>query len=384
MPTPVSNYLGSGARSRFAITLLEKVVWLALGVLLPLVCFGIAAPHYPSEPEWQKGGWGRYIAFIPDGRAGFPFYPLLIYSMVSLFMLVIRPASSRLVVVRLGLYTGIVLGLQYTVIQAAALSDSPTALDSKFICLLVISLASNLVLVGILKVLQRIPKMRPALLAVVAAITIAAMVISGFIARGIIGVGRPFAIAAVLLLLVAPAWSVGIYAWAAFVARRLHRQSSGEHSGAAVRIASWIGWLIAYTAAWKWSITNAVAMYAALPTSAPGCYVATAATNGHPTFVGSTAVRAADGSVFHANLQLRRLKCVEIALMTVCPLGHRRVRRLYDFLGPRLADVISVHPTLADIAFALLKPVEWIAFGLLIAWVPQVRALAKTLYRQTC
>jgi hypothetical protein len=144
---------------------------------------------------------------------------------------------------------------------------------------------------------------------------------------------------------------------------------------------AWTTWLASYAVAWKWSITNAVALYAALPTAAPGCYIATAAASGHTKFVGSAPVRTADGSTFPANLQLRRLKCVELAVASICPVGHRFIRRIYDRIGPPLARLIAPHPLLADLAFAILKPLELLTFGLLITCAPEVRLKMNGLYR---
>lgn len=366
MPIPVLGYQTPGSQSsRSSFTVLERVLYSALGVVLPVVCFVIAFRGYPPEPDWQKGGWDRYLLFVPDGRVGFPFYPLLIYSMSALCLLVYRPGLSRLLAVRLGLYAGIVMSLQYTYIQALAF-------EPQIVLALLVGLATNFILLGFLKLLERIPRIPIVLIAVTVALVSVAVIVA-----------TRFTLAGIVILIFAPAWCAGVYVKATLVARRLHREAGATPAGPAALIASWLAWLSAYAAAWKWSIINAVAYYATLPPTHSGCYIATAAAAGHPGFVGSTAVRAADGSVFRVNAQLRRLKCVEIALAAAWPAGHRRIRRAYDFAGPPLARIIALHPLLADLAFAGLKPFEWIAFGLLATAAPEVRRAACTLYSPT-
>lgn len=88
--------------------------------------------------------------------------------------------------------------------------------------------------------------------------------------------------------------------------------------------------------------------------------------------------------LFLASWQLRRLKCVEIALAAICPAAHRSIRLVYDFIGPPLARVIGVHPLLADLTFVALIPMEWITYGLLIVAVPQVRPFAHQIYPAEC
>jgi len=71
---------------------------------------------------------------------------------------------------------------------------------------------------------------------------------------------------------------------------------------------------------------------------------------------------------------------VEIAIHSVCPLGHRAIRRIYDNAGPPFSRLIAMHPVIADIAFVLLKPIEWLLFGSLIVVVPEVRAAIQRVY----
>jgi len=118
-------------------------------------------------------------------------------------------------------------------------------------------------------------------------------------------------------------------------------------------------WLGVWFAAWRLSVIVMLEKYMQLPTQPPQrCYVATAAARGHARFVGSTFVVSHDGTRIAVNAQLRYLKAAELMLLCAAPRCHRQVRRIYDFIGPRIAARLS-HPLLADAAYVTLKPAEW-------------------------
>jgi hypothetical protein len=81
------------------------------------------------------------------------------------------------------------------------------------------------------------------------------------------------------------------------------------------------------------------------------------------------------------NGQLQVLKFAELALLAVKPRWHASLRRMYDVVGKSLARRIH-SPFLADIAYLLLKPFEWLARWLLKMIVPEVDALAKKIYTE--
>ena len=79
------------------------------------------------------------------------------------------------------------------------------------------------------------------------------------------------------------------------------------------------------------------------------------------------------------NSQLQILKCAELALMAVHPRFHRSLRRFYDVVGRALAKGIQ-NPFLADVAYLLLKPFEWIARGILRMFIRELDVIAKSMY----
>lgn len=106
-------------------------------------------------------------------------------------------------------------------------------------------------------------------------------------------------------------------------------------------------------------------IYTALPPERPAgygdCFVVSAATLGHPSFVGSRMDPILGRAV---NAQLKTLWAFEARLARRRPSLHRRLRRFYNWLGPRIAGSIRT-PLAADIAYVLLKPLEWFARGYL-------------------
>jgi hypothetical protein len=138
-------------------------------------------------------------------------------------------------------------------------------------------------------------------------------------------------------------------------------------------------WLAAYIAAWRYDILKMFELYSALPTSPPDCYIATAAAQGHPRFVRSREVKLANGKHLQINVQLQRLKCAELAILAVIPPLHTALRKMYDVVGKRLAKGIK-YPLLADAAYLMLKPAEWMSFLTLRALVPEIDAISKTMY----
>ena len=140
-----------------------------------------------------------------------------------------------------------------------------------------------------------------------------------------------------------------------------------------------LAWLGGFAAAWSIAILRMFQLYAALPTVPPNCYIATAAANGHARFVGSREVTLADGTQMRVNAQLHRLKCAELALKAIAPRLHAMLRKMYDTLGKPLARRM-INPFVADAAYLLLKPCEWLAIFALRWFVPEINILARKMY----
>lgn len=120
-------------------------------------------------------------------------------------------------------------------------------------------------------------------------------------------------------------------------------------------------WFAALAVSVLAKIPFAMKFFASLPVEAPAgygdCFVVSAAAKGHAGFVRSRYDPARGRNV---NDQLLVLQQFEARLAADHPVFHRRLRWLYNRLGPRIAAGVR-SPFVADLVYLLLKPVEWLA-----------------------
>jgi hypothetical protein len=338
----------------------EPGAYFLLGIILPIVCFAMSASSYPAAPEFQHPGpeWNELIAMIPQGNCSLIFFPLLAYSMISIGCMIFRE-PVRFATVRLGLYTGVVLALQYTLIQGIALGRSPANAVGVATILLEGLGAAGIVALLIIGI-ARLPVLAialPVLIGIVLLIT-----------------GRWLSLIGFLPLIFAPVLTLAVFGLASIRAWRYSKKTTWWMMGGGVL------WTGAYAGAWRIAFHAAVDAYSKLPPpSSSGCYIATAAARGHDGFVGAQFVKSELG-VIRVNEQLRRLKAAEIALRCASPATHRLCRRIYDRVGPRIAQCVR-NPWMADLAYCSLKPAEWMATILCSAMIPEFRKCAARIYR---
>ncbi len=319
----------------------------------------MSATSYPAAPEFQHPGpeWNELIAMIPQGSCSAIFFPLLAYSMISIGCMIFRE-PARFAIVRLGLYTGVVLALQYTLIQGIALGrSSATPVGVATILLEGLGAAGivALLIIGI----ARLPVLAiamPILIAIVLLIT-----------------GRWLSLIGFVPLIFAPVLALAVFVLASIRAWRYSKKTTWWMMGGGVL------WTGAYAGAWRIAFHAAVDAYSQLPPpSSSGCYIATAAARGHEGFVGTQRIKSDAGEIC-VNDQLRQLKAAEIALRCASPGFHRLCRRIYDRLGPPIARRLQ-SPWMADLAYCSLKPAEWMATVLCGAAIPGFRKCAARIY----
>ncbi len=337
----------------------KKILYSLIVVILPGLDF---AAGVLLSPEWRSGQFPDYAALLLDYRVAYLFFPLLIFSILSFIYLLWSPKQGvPKFMIRLGIYTGGLLALQYTIIAAIKLPYS-------------IAAGVVLVLVGGL-----IPKIRSQggrilviILLLAAGLGLAAAISSPasttfldlvFVIILVLCLGAPF-----LCFFMALLFAIRLFN--AYDCPILFNASRAIGVGA---------WLSGYTAAWIVSINRMFEMYNALPKYPPDCYIATAAARGHPSFVGSHPI-AYPGGTLWVNRQLQMLKCAELVLMAVAPRFHRPLRRLYDAIGPRLSRCL-VHPVLADLAYLGFKPVELLFRFALRRLIPNLDKSINQFYR---
>jgi hypothetical protein len=317
------------------------------------------------KPEWQSGELDAYISLLLQPGASLYFLFLLAYSIICYILLLLNPDRfGSIFAIRFGIYSGVILALQYSVILFLYLNDNQYSFTIFLLWLF------PLYYPKIDQWAVRKWGRSRARLGFLALVTIA------FVVVAVINREQFFPVILVLvgLVMAAPFWSLLMAGQSAlWLLRNRETRFSLQHGfgGAA--------WLAAYAIAWRYDILRMYELYAQLPTAPPNCYIATAAACGHPQFVGSRTVQRADGAAVQVNRQLQVLKCAELALMVVNPRVHQLLRRIYDVAGKRLAYVIQT-PLRADAAYLLLKPWEWLAIAVLKVIIPEVESISKKIY----
>ena len=325
------------------------------------------------KPEWQDGKFASYVALMLSPKASWIFAPLLGYSVLSLLFQLAAPAKwAQAFWVRLGIYTGVLLSLQFTILALLVLADNAWMI-------LLIWLAPLLAW-PILRWLSWKIGTKWTVLFVVA------IPIAIFLVNLLLEILRSYSLPrsyqifdiflypVVSIIASAPFWSLLIMATTSYRLLQYY-----ETRFTLLRGVGLLAWLGGFAATWSLSILRTLQLYSQLPTQPPDCYIATAAANGHPRLVGSREVTLPNGARMRINAQLQRLKCAELALKAVSPRLHKILRVAYDTLGRPLARRMT-NPFVADAAYLLLKPFEWLAMLILYKLVPETRKLTNKIF----
>ncbi len=377
---PESTPGDSKSELRIIAKLATGVLLMYAGVILPAICFAMG---FSEQPDWQSENLGAFARLLLSHKPSLPIYPFLLYNMTCMGMLIVRrDRSSEHLAVRFGIYTGVVLALQYWVIFSFALSDGQNALGGLFVTGLgaaILAVTAWIVLMVVISVISAVRKINPKWLCVFIGL---AVFIELFV-RVLFDESIFLALAAgplVWSVMCSPALTLGAYT---FMAWSLIRHSpTRRFRFTLAQLMSLLTWAALYMAAWRTAVVLMWQEYAKLPTEPPSgdCYIATAAAAGHRRVVGGKTCRTRSGKSFPVNNQMRCFKATELALLALCPTVHRTCRTFYDRIGPRLASSL-VHPLLADMAYVTLKPAEWVCRGVLnLAFFGQ-RELIARLYR---
>lgn len=330
-------------------------------VLLPAVAFwGMGA----SKPLWQSGQFSDYLALFLTPEASWLFILLLIYSIICYLLLLYSPdLFSKSFFIRLGIYTGTLLALQYSVLAGLYFLGS-------FGPYFILAWIFPIVLQAVYR--WAIRKWDPKnVVALFILIFVGAFLVSLLVRPS----GEPIMFLIMAFIMSAPFWSLLIAGNAALWSFRNYETKFSLPRGFGLT-----AWLAAYALAWRFDILKMYELYAALPKQPPDCYIATAAARGHVRVVRAWTIQRADGKSMQVNRQLQRLKCAELALMATQPRLHRLLRQLYDVVGRYLARRIQ-NPFVADVAYLLLKPCEWTAGIFLKIIVPESESISKKMYR---
>ena len=346
----------------FPTSVLGRVLYGLFITILPAISFWATDAF---KPEWQNGEFNSYVILFLFPQASLGFILLLAYSVICYLYLMFAPQRfAPRFVIRVGIYTGILLALQYSIISLIYSFYS-------FAYIIVLIWLLPFVLPPLYRwVVSKwtTAKVNQTLLILI----VVSLLIGLAITRG----GLPI-LGLIGLTMAAPFWSLLLALRAGVWLYKNYESKLTLYRG--LGLAAWLG---TYAIAWRYDIMKMFELYAALPPQPPpDCYIATAAAQGHPRVVGSRLVQRADGRSMPVNGQLQVLKLAELALLAVKPRWHTALRRMYDVGGKALARRIH-NPLLADIAYLLLKPVEWLARWLLKLIVPEVDALTEKIYTE--
>lgn len=354
-------------------SLLQGLAYGAFVIIAPIFNFAIA--RIWSELLSQSGDLPTYVFLLMSPEAALWMFPLLIYSVFSYLLLISNEENaSRSFLIRFGVYTGLLLSFQYSLLTTLTLEFwardawfSDAGLSFFFIVFLPVIFS---VILPKLKVWINNNKL---------------------VVKPLVDLG-PGCLVFFLFILIALSIPVDLYFlpyyliqafpfWAFFI----FLQASlwlWKHRKTKLTTLHGIGivtWLTAYGLALRFNVLKMYELYAALPSQPPNCYIATAAANGHSAFVGSHEIQLGNGRLMRVNRQLQNLKCAELALMVAAPHMHKVLRFVYDVIGKTLARRIQ-NPFLADAVYLSLKPFEWMAAGVLKLAIPNWGDLASRIY----
>lgn len=337
-----------------------KVFYAAFLIVIPSFSFFAVEA---LKPEWQAGDWDAYITLLLQAEASALFLVLLAYSILCYLLLLFNANRfAGFFAVRLGIYTGVLLALQYTILLGAYVFRTPTSLGILLVWFFPLYLPKIYRWASAKRLTRFIHPWMIAVVLIVYAIIASFIREDAFIPVFLVILG---------IIASGPFWSFLIAMQASIWLLRYHEIGVSLSNGLGI-----LAWLAGYIAAWRYDILKMHEMYAALPpVPPPDCYIATAAAQGHPNIVGSWKVNLANGKSMQVNRQLKTFKSAELALIAVTPRLHKLLRKLYDAIGKPLARRIR-HPLTADAAYLLLKPFEWTAGFILRRFVPEYESIS--------
>jgi hypothetical protein len=356
-------------------------IWqLLAGFVGPAACIVYSACfHATIFRPFQSGLMHDYAALLLAFPAIGWFLPLILLSMVSLAIMVTRPDRACSIWVRLGIYSGAVLSLQFLIIVHLSLN----LLDT-MIWMIVFGLFSlafvpmTCFLWGLKRAIRHGAILRATAMAFLAAsMPVLPRLVFGFDgANGIVeGYVSSWQFCWFLLCFATPALNFICYS---ILAIQLAVREPDWWQQRPRLIPGAFTWFLLLLVSWRQALQTMHSEYLELPLKPPpACFISAAAACGHQRLVGSWETTAPLSTV-RVNRQMQYLKFLEFALAAAWPTVHRRVRRIYNQFGPPMANWIRRSPWRADIAWLLLVPFAAFAAALrAVSGVPasQVRRL---------
>lgn len=329
-----------------------RLMFVVTGVAFPGICLVVSTVVSGPGPRspWQSGRMADYFILLMAWPTLGIFLPLILFSMGCMTAWALRPERDRMLVVRLGIYSGMPLALVFLVF-ILGIWGWPTLVAVPFV-----AIPFGLAILGgrfVLRRARRFTILHLLILTTISAVSISLATVVGWDSVAEWAFAPFFAV-----LPAAPTLNALTYVWAALIVAR--RSMAYGWEGIGWTVAGWSSLAVAWIATWKLALEVMLFEYARLPTTDPNCYVSSAAAHGHRRFVRAEQAPGS-GRDRIVNDQMRRLKFLELALLAANPPLHHRVRRFYDRLGPPLAKLCGRNPWFSDLTYLGLKPLEGVA-----------------------
>lgn len=349
---PWRTPLTPSLRTKFALT----------AIAYPIIClWAIFSGEEPSTgPLWQSDDSHVYVSLLMSSPSFLMFLPIIAFSIIGMAVWCFRPSTSNLFVVRFALFTGALASAIF-----GCLLMYITFIIGPVLALVTIAATAILIWLApwFIKKLKRFT---------IAGLLITTAVVAIFLVvfMNVPEFGEPL----IELLffshfcIIASAPFVACLSFvrasvAAIHFNTLQGDHHGWHGGQRWKLTS-IGviaaWLGTFYLNWKMALDSMMVEYSKLPLQNPSnCFVCSAAAHGHQRIVRS---KLQSGTL--VNRQMQRLKLLEFALQFLLPNCHRKLRAVYNRIGPSIAKLCRKSHWTADVVYVGLKPIESVAFGL--------------------
>jgi len=324
----------------------------AYGVVAPAFCFLFAAANGGIQlggGPWQSGDIRDYAEVLLLWPASGPLLPWAFLSAFCLTLWLLQPNWADLFVVRLGIYTGVIVSLQFLLLILIVTAYASPAFS------LIVAPVSAAVVYGGVRLVRRWRRFSIRYLLILTTVVAILITISATTELETIQI---FALMPLLTAGATPTLCLIAYVVAA---KRVSRDSPRREPFPWPALFIWWVWLTAWLASWKFALDMMLVEYEKLPTAKPSCYVSAAAAGGHSSLV-RYRNRRKDGLV--VSRQMQRLKFFEFAVAAAAPSLHRWLRCLYNRMGPPLARWCGHNVWFADTTYLLLLPLESLAYFL--------------------
>lgn len=314
------------------------------GIILPLNLFGMSLAGFNPQVDqpWQSGELVDYICMLLHPASWFPFAPAVLLAMVSLGTWTIAPATGRHWLVRLGMYTGVILTVQYCALLLVPLNFP------MLIALTIVWGCWHGLLWSILYFWPKSIGIRHIMILTM----MVAVIVFAFTQIEFRNLMMPPMFVYLAVTLASPGLSVVAYVTAV---QTIRRQSIQKTRSRSVQIGiAWLTWSLAWLVSWRLAIITMLDEYSKLSTTNPNCYLSSAAAYGHPWLT-----RAKQRGDITACM--RRLKFLEIVFKLTLPNVHQACRSWYDAYCPPLARHCQSRWALASATCICLLPLELLA-----------------------